>query len=128
VLRVAGKRPHDFKTVSILARLLSDGGVIGKRHDGSSNPIMAIAEILCALKDRDGHIRIPGFYDRVQPPAAKELGISLAHPAVQQVAGCGKSMVNDAYRALVVSSPPLATKVCCIAATRSMTWGLPGFR
>ncbi|HUQ93227.1 MAG TPA: dipeptidase [Bryobacteraceae bacterium] len=36
------------------------------------NPLMAIAEILCALKDRDGHILIPGFYDRVQPPAAAE--------------------------------------------------------
>jgi acetylornithine deacetylase/succinyl-diaminopimelate desuccinylase-like protein len=36
------------------------------------NPIMAIAEILCALKDRQGHILIPGFYDRVQPPSQKE--------------------------------------------------------
>jgi acetylornithine deacetylase/succinyl-diaminopimelate desuccinylase-like protein len=36
------------------------------------NPIMAIAEILTALKDREGHIRIPGFYDRVVPPSAKE--------------------------------------------------------
>ena len=36
------------------------------------NPIMAIAEILSALKDRDGHIRIPGFYDRVVPPSEKE--------------------------------------------------------
>ena len=36
------------------------------------NPIMAIAEILTALKDRNGHILIPGFYDRVQPPSAKE--------------------------------------------------------
>ncbi|HTS48397.1 MAG TPA: dipeptidase [Bryobacteraceae bacterium] len=36
------------------------------------NPIMAIAEILTTLKDRDGHIHIPGFYDRVQPPSAKE--------------------------------------------------------
>jgi acetylornithine deacetylase/succinyl-diaminopimelate desuccinylase-like protein len=33
---------------------------------------MAIAEILCALKDRQGHILIPGFYDRVQPPSQKE--------------------------------------------------------
>jgi acetylornithine deacetylase/succinyl-diaminopimelate desuccinylase-like protein len=46
-------------------------------HSGSyggaaPNPIMAIAEILCALKDRDGHIHIPGFYDRVVPPAVKE--------------------------------------------------------
>ena len=36
------------------------------------NPIMAIAEILTALKDREGHIRIPGFYDRLKPPSAKE--------------------------------------------------------
>jgi len=37
-----------------------------------ANPIMAIAEILTALKDRDGHILIPGFYDRVQEPSAAE--------------------------------------------------------
>jgi acetylornithine deacetylase/succinyl-diaminopimelate desuccinylase-like protein len=36
------------------------------------NPIQAVAEILCALKDRDGHIRIPGFYDRVRPPSPAE--------------------------------------------------------
>lgn len=36
------------------------------------NPIMAIAEILTTLKDREGHIRVPGFYDRVVPPSAKE--------------------------------------------------------
>jgi acetylornithine deacetylase/succinyl-diaminopimelate desuccinylase-like protein len=36
------------------------------------NPIFAIAEILTALKDREGHIKIPGFYNRVQPPSKKE--------------------------------------------------------
>ncbi len=36
------------------------------------NPIMAIAEILAALKDREGHIKIPGFYDRVRKPSPKE--------------------------------------------------------
>src|ERR1039458_2045108 len=36
------------------------------------NPIQAIAEILCALKDRNGHILVPGFYDRVPPPSEKE--------------------------------------------------------
>ncbi|MEO8660467.1 MAG: dipeptidase [Bryobacteraceae bacterium] len=36
------------------------------------NPIMAVAEILTALKDRDGHIQIPGFYDRVVPPSVEE--------------------------------------------------------
>jgi acetylornithine deacetylase/succinyl-diaminopimelate desuccinylase-like protein len=43
------------------------------------NPIMAIAEILCALKDKDGRVQIAGFYDRVvQPaPAEKEAWASL---------------------------------------------------
>jgi acetylornithine deacetylase/succinyl-diaminopimelate desuccinylase-like protein len=54
--------------------------VEGASHDlhsgvyggAAPNPIQAIAEILCTLKDRDGHIRIPGFYDRVVPPDRKE--------------------------------------------------------
>jgi acetylornithine deacetylase/succinyl-diaminopimelate desuccinylase-like protein len=54
--------------------------VEGANHDlhsgvyggAAPNPIMAIAEILCALKDREGHIRIPGFCDRVVPPGPKE--------------------------------------------------------
>jgi acetylornithine deacetylase/succinyl-diaminopimelate desuccinylase-like protein len=54
--------------------------VQGANHDlhsgayggAAPNPIQAIAEILCSLKDRDGHICIPGFYDRVRPPSPKE--------------------------------------------------------
>jgi acetylornithine deacetylase/succinyl-diaminopimelate desuccinylase-like protein len=54
--------------------------VEGANHDlhsgvyggAAPNPIMAISEILCALKDREGHIKIPGFYDRVVPPTQKE--------------------------------------------------------
>ena len=52
----------------------------GANHDlhsgvyggAAPNPMQAIAEIICALKDRDGRILIPGFYDRVVPPSAKE--------------------------------------------------------
>src|SRR4051794_21125027 len=36
------------------------------------NPMQALAEIITALKDRNGHILIPGFYDRVVPPSEKE--------------------------------------------------------
>ncbi|HXN46581.1 MAG TPA: dipeptidase [Bryobacteraceae bacterium] len=36
------------------------------------NPIMAIAEILTALKSRDGKIHIPGFYDRVIKQSKEE--------------------------------------------------------
>jgi acetylornithine deacetylase/succinyl-diaminopimelate desuccinylase-like protein len=54
--------------------------VEGANHDlhsgiyggAAPNPIQAIAEILSTLKDREGHIHIPGFYDRVVPPSAKE--------------------------------------------------------
>jgi acetylornithine deacetylase/succinyl-diaminopimelate desuccinylase-like protein len=54
--------------------------VEGANHDlhsgvyggAAPNPIMAIAEILCALKDRDGRIKIPGFHDRIVPPSPKE--------------------------------------------------------
>jgi acetylornithine deacetylase/succinyl-diaminopimelate desuccinylase-like protein len=54
--------------------------VEGANHDlhsgvyggAAPNPLQAIAEILTTLKDRQGHIRIPGFYDRVVPPSDKE--------------------------------------------------------
>ncbi len=37
------------------------------------NPLQALAEIISALKGRDGKVRIPGFYQRVERPSAKEL-------------------------------------------------------
>lgn len=36
------------------------------------NPLLAIAEIVTALKDREGRIRIPGFLDNIAPPDPKE--------------------------------------------------------
>ena len=36
------------------------------------NPIQALAEIITTLKDKDGRIHIPGFYDRVVAPDPKE--------------------------------------------------------
>jgi acetylornithine deacetylase/succinyl-diaminopimelate desuccinylase-like protein len=37
------------------------------------NPINTLARIIAELKDRDGHITIPGFYDAVRPPSPEEL-------------------------------------------------------
>lgn len=45
----------------------------GMYGGAAPNPLMAIAEILTALKDREGHILIPGFYDRVTRPTEDEL-------------------------------------------------------
>jgi acetylornithine deacetylase/succinyl-diaminopimelate desuccinylase-like protein len=39
------------------------------------NPINTLARIIGELKDRNGHITVPGFYDRVQPPSPEELAI-----------------------------------------------------
>jgi len=37
------------------------------------NPFVSIAQIIAKLKDENGHILIPGFYDDVVPPSAEEL-------------------------------------------------------
>jgi acetylornithine deacetylase/succinyl-diaminopimelate desuccinylase-like protein len=36
------------------------------------NPIQALCEMLASLKDREGHITVPGFYDKVLPLTAAE--------------------------------------------------------
>src|SRR5579872_2109350 len=72
----------DLPTICVGLRGIVYGELFveGANHDlhsgvyggAAPNPIQAIAEILCALKDRDGRIKIPGFYERVIPPSAKE--------------------------------------------------------
>ena len=37
------------------------------------NPFVALAQIIAKLKDENGHILIPGFYDGIVPPSAEEL-------------------------------------------------------
>ena len=37
------------------------------------NPFNTLVHVLAALKDRDGHVSIPGFYEGVEPPSAAEL-------------------------------------------------------
>jgi acetylornithine deacetylase/succinyl-diaminopimelate desuccinylase-like protein len=37
------------------------------------NPINTLAHVIAGLKDRSGHITIPGFYDAVRDPTAEEL-------------------------------------------------------
>ena len=44
----------------------------GDYGGAAPNAIEAAAQIIAALKDRDGHIRIPGLYDRVQKPSDAE--------------------------------------------------------
>ncbi|HZR32340.1 MAG TPA: dipeptidase [Terriglobales bacterium] len=45
----------------------------GMYGGAAPNPFEALARIISKLKDEDGKILIPGFYDRVQKPSADEL-------------------------------------------------------
>jgi acetylornithine deacetylase/succinyl-diaminopimelate desuccinylase-like protein len=37
------------------------------------NPVNTLARVIGELKDRHGHVNVPGFYDAVQKPSAEEL-------------------------------------------------------
>src|SRR5271170_3129098 len=45
----------------------------GMYGGAAPNPFVALAQIIAQLKDKDGRILIPGFYDKVQAPSADEL-------------------------------------------------------
>jgi acetylornithine deacetylase/succinyl-diaminopimelate desuccinylase-like protein len=45
----------------------------GMYGGAAPNPFVALAQIIAGLKDRDGKILIPGFYDDVKAPTAVEL-------------------------------------------------------
>jgi acetylornithine deacetylase/succinyl-diaminopimelate desuccinylase-like protein len=45
----------------------------GMYGGAAPNPFVALAQIIAKLKDENGHILIPGFYDGIVPPSAEEL-------------------------------------------------------
>jgi acetylornithine deacetylase/succinyl-diaminopimelate desuccinylase-like protein len=45
----------------------------GMYGGAAPNPFVALAQIVAKLKDENGHILIPGFYDGIIPPSAEEL-------------------------------------------------------
>ena len=45
----------------------------GMYGGAAPNPFMALAQMLARLKDEDGRILIPGFYDDIIPPSPEEL-------------------------------------------------------
>ena len=45
----------------------------GMYGGAAPNPFIALAQIIARLKDDNGHILIPGFYDDVIPPSPEEL-------------------------------------------------------
>jgi acetylornithine deacetylase/succinyl-diaminopimelate desuccinylase-like protein len=45
----------------------------GMYGGAAPNPFVALAQMLAKLKDEEGHILIPGFYDDIIPPSPEEL-------------------------------------------------------
>jgi acetylornithine deacetylase/succinyl-diaminopimelate desuccinylase-like protein len=45
----------------------------GMYGGAAPNPFVALAQIIAKLKDEDGHVSIPGFYDGVETPTDAEL-------------------------------------------------------
>ena len=62
--------------------------VVGPGHDLHSghfggavtNPANALATIIAGLKDADGKVTVPGFYDRVKPMSAREKELAAEAP------------------------------------------------
>lgn len=65
-----------FLEVTGPARDLHSGSYGG----GINNPINALAHIIARLKDEEGRILIPGFYDRVRPLSEVERGLLAQFP------------------------------------------------
>ena len=52
----------------------------GMYGGAAPNPFVALAQVIAKLKDEDGRISIPGFYDKVAPPSDAELAAWKALP------------------------------------------------
>ncbi len=69
------------------------------------NPINTLAHAIADLKDRRGHVTIPGFYDAVRPPSAEELSAWRKNDTryaekVKQIAGVKALEGEDGFLAL----------------------------
>jgi acetylornithine deacetylase/succinyl-diaminopimelate desuccinylase-like protein len=81
-----GNRPAITRSVrGLLYTQIDVTGSPVDLHSGTyggmvENPANALARILAELKDRDGVVRIPGFYDRVRPLTAEDRAAAAALP------------------------------------------------
>jgi acetylornithine deacetylase/succinyl-diaminopimelate desuccinylase-like protein len=69
----------------------------GDYGGAAPNAVEAAAQIIATLKDRDGHIRVPGLYDRVRKPSGAELAAWTTLP-----------FDAEEYREKEIGSPALA--------------------
>jgi acetylornithine deacetylase/succinyl-diaminopimelate desuccinylase-like protein len=84
----------------------------GMYGGAAPNPFVALAQIVAKLKDEDGVIQIPGFYDGIEPPTAAELAAWKSLP-----------FDEEAYRSHEVGSPALTGEAGYSVLER--TWSRP---
>ncbi|MFL6428621.1 MAG: dipeptidase [Acidobacteriaceae bacterium] len=84
----------------------------GMYGGAAPNPFVALAQIIAGLKDREGRILIPGFYDDVEAPSAEEKAAWKRLP-----------FDEEHYRETEVGSPVLTGEACHTVLER--TWARP---
>ena len=92
-------------------------GAMTDLHSGmyggaAPNPFVALCQIIAALKDADGHVQIPGFYDKVKSPTEDELKAWRSLP-----------FDEEHYRKTEIGSPSLVGEPGFSAIER--TWARP---
>ena len=99
------KQLIDFGVRGVIGMNLTVYGPTRPLHSGhygnwAPNPNAALAHLLASLRDLDGRILIPGFYDDVRPPtAAERAAIARVPPADAQLRaelGLARTEANDA--------------------------------
>ncbi len=101
----------------------------------SPNPINTLARIIAELKDRKGHVTIPGFYDAVQKPSAEELAAwkkkdaeyaQFAKVSMRLVADQDPAKIFTAFEARVreLSTPGVEIEVKMLSSAPPVTCGV----
>ncbi|HYL70685.1 MAG TPA: M20/M25/M40 family metallo-hydrolase [Candidatus Dormibacteraeota bacterium] len=97
----SGKQMVNFGNRGIASLTLTVYGPMKPLHDGhygswAPSPSVMIADLVMSLRDDDGHIRIPHFYDDVTPPSAADRTAIAAMPPVEadlkQALGLGRNV------------------------------------
>jgi acetylornithine deacetylase/succinyl-diaminopimelate desuccinylase-like protein len=84
----SGRQMINFGNRGITSFTLTVYGATRPLHDGhygswAPSPAVMIADLVMSLRDDDGHIRIPGFYDDVTPPSAADRSAIAAMPPIE---------------------------------------------
>jgi acetylornithine deacetylase/succinyl-diaminopimelate desuccinylase-like protein len=84
----SGRQMINFGNRGITSFTVTVYGANKPLHDGhygswAPSPAVMIADLVMSLRDDDGHIRIPGFYEDVTPPSPAVEAAVAAMPAVE---------------------------------------------